>query len=70
MLNITEKQRSVLTPLIPEFEVLVEKDELSNLLEEIDDLILDEFSDDFEKLSKKGTELQIIYDQIFCANKH
>lgn len=69
MLKITEKQHKLLEVMIPNLQEMIEKDDLSNLLDIIDDLILNEFSNDFETLSPKGTELQIIYDRIYHANK-
>ena len=68
LVNITEEQKEILGPLIPDLDDLLMKATDEELLLALDDLIVDELDDQQQNLSERGVQLQKLYDQIFSAN--
>lgn len=68
MLNVTEKQKTILSNVIPNLKELIETDNLGDLLLSIDDVIVDNIIDNGDEPDDEGIKLQLIYDQIYNQN--
>ena len=68
MINIRKDQLEILTPLIPNIEQLLKREDDEDLLLAIDDLIISELEDNQNHLSEQGVLLQKIYDEIYEMN--
>ena len=69
MLNVTEKQKTILSNVIPNLKELIETDNLGDLLLSIDDVIVDNIIDNGDEPDDEGIKLQLIYDQIYNQNQ-
>ena len=65
MINITEGQKAYLREQGVAFESALENDDLSALLEIIDDAIVDNIVDHNDEPDEIGIQLQRVYDQIY-----
>lgn len=65
---ITDYQRKILGRYIPNITELIAKDEVQELLDEIDNVIVDNILAHNEEPDSEGIMLQRIYDQIFNQN--
>jgi hypothetical protein len=67
MILITDDERKVLVPLMPELEKLSADEEL--FFDEFDELIMEHFTEDQQWLTPFGLKLQKMYDDIFYRNE-
>lgn len=68
MIKITEEQINKLAPYIPNINELITAETDDDLLLILDDLILSEYDEEQDFLSKKGIELQHLFDEIYAQN--
>jgi len=65
---ITDYQRKILGRYIPNINELIVKDDVQELLDEIDNVIVDNIIAHNDEPNSEGIMLQRIYDQIFNQN--
>ena len=65
---IKNEQIEKLKPHIANIEELVQKDDVQEVLDAIDDVIVDNILGNNDEPDEEGIELQKIYDQIFNQN--
>ncbi len=65
---ITDYQRRILSQYIPNIIELIAKDDVQELLDEIDNVIIDNILAHNAEPDSEGIMLQRIYDQIFNQN--
>ncbi len=65
---ITDEQINKLKPYIENIDDLIQKGDVQDLLDAIDDVIVDNILGNNDEPDEEGIELQKIYDQIYNQN--
>jgi hypothetical protein len=65
---VTDKQKELLKPYIPNVESFVKTDDTQGLLDEINDLIIDDILGNEDEPTAVGIALQKVWDDIFYQN--
>ena len=68
MININSGQKEILNEYMPNAQELLDKDEINDLLDALDDLITDVGFDKNWELNELGLKLQLLYDQLYNQN--
>ena len=68
MININSGQKEILNEYMPNAQELLDKDEIDDLLDALDDLITDVGFDKNWELNELGLKLQLLYDQLYNQN--
>ncbi|MGN1073956.1 MAG: hypothetical protein ACI4QB_03095 [Eubacteriales bacterium] len=69
MIKITEQQKAVLSPFIPELQEYIVQDDVDALLADLDFAIIDQLDEKQDHLSRMGVRLQHIYDELLAQNE-
>lgn len=67
MINVTDEQKNILKKHIKNFDELIKRDDVNELLLAIDDVIVFNM-DENDEPDELGIELQKLYDQIYNNN--
>jgi hypothetical protein len=70
MIKITEDERKILEPLIPDLNELISADSRIDFLLALDNLIIDNLTEDQNLLTPFGLTLQRMYDDIFYRDEN
>lgn len=65
---VSNEQIKVLKPYIDNIEDLIEKDDVQEVLDAIDDVIVDNILGNNDEPDDEGIKLQKIYDEIYDQN--
>lgn len=65
---VTDKQKELLKPYIPNVESFVKADDTQGLLDEINDIIIDDILGNEDEPTAVGITLQKVWDDIFYQN--